>query len=293
MSTSHAELRELAERQHGVVARRQLVALGLSQGAITGRVQSGQLTPVGRGVFAIGCRPVGENSRWMTAVLERGPRVWIGDRSAAALWDLGVSDRGRTSLVCPPDGVRVAGLVRRTIHPLDGEIGVVRGIPVTGVARTLVDLSCRCRPAELRRAVERADELELFDLREVAPMLGRRGARPLRVLVGDAARHGLPQTRSTLEAEFVEFCIAQRLPRPQVNRWDGKREVDFRWPDRRVVVETDGWAFHRSRDSFERDAKRSQALAAQGWTLVRLTWRQLINEPHGVAARLRPVLGVK
>ena len=289
--------RALAERQHGVVARGQLVDCGVSDRVIAARVASGHLVRVGHGVFALGHVRTDNLSRWMTAVLRRGPRTWLADQSAAAHWDLQIGDDGTTRLVVPRDGSRsvIAGVAcrrSRTLAP-DTETTVLHGIPLTTVARTLVDLASRVRPAQLRRAVERADQLELFDLRQVTPLLGERGARPLRVLLDDAHEHGLPRTRSILEAEFIEFCLAHHLPRPQVNRWGGTHEVDFRWPDRAVVVETDGWEFHRSRDAFERDALKTQALAAAGWTVVRITWRQLIHEPAAVAQRLRPVLGVR
>lgn len=105
-------------------------------------------------------------------------------------------------------------------------------------------------------------------------------------LLLDAQAHGLPATRSLLESEFIEFCLRYGLPRPQVNRYDGTQEVDFRWPAAGVVVETDGWQFHRSRASFERDALRTQRLASEGWTVIRITWRQLRRDPDGVALRL-------
>lgn len=297
MAAEHAEIRALAESQHGIVTREQLRLLGWSDGGVSGLVANGRLIRVGRGVFALGHRRPDDRHRWKRDVMARGDNAWLGDQSGAALWDLHLGDDGTTRLVVPAHGSRAAvtGVRCRRSSTLDpDEHTTVRyEIPVTTVARTLVDLASRVRPAQLRRAVERAEALELFDLRQVTPMLSERGAKPLRVLLDDARAHGLPMTRSLLEAEFIEFCLAYGLPRPQINRWDGSREVDFRWAELGVVVEADGWEFHRTRAAFERDAERTQALAAGGWIVIRVTWRQLRSDPEAVAARLRPVLGVK
>lgn len=284
----------LAERQHGVVARRQLLAAGLSSARIGRWIAAGRLLPLRPGVYALGHRPATSLARWMTDGLSAGDDAVVIDRSSAALWDLGIIDR-ITAVAVPRTSGRAKGrgVQRRADIPPD-EVTIHRGIRTTTVARTLVDLGRVVTPAQLRRAVEKADQLELFDLRAITPILERRRGRPgvhvLERLIADAAAHGMPRTRSILEARFLEFCIAAGLPRPQVNRYDDEGEVDFRWPHARLVAETDGWQYHRTRRAFERDAQRSLTLAAEGWTLVRITWRQLTREPDVVAARLRPLL---
>lgn len=288
------EVLALAEAQHGLVARRQLLELGLSSARIGRWVYRRRLVPVVRGVYALGHRPRTDLARWRAATLARGPHAVLGGISAGALWQLGVGDRGLSTVLVPGDGGRGKIPGQRLVRALDlppGEVTVHRGVPATTLARTLVDLGAQVSAGRLRRAVEIADRLELFDRRQVVPILARRSGRPgvaaLAGLLDDAARHGLPQTRSVLEAEFIEFCLCHRLPRPQVNRHDGSQEVDFRWPDHVVVVETDGWEFHRTRATFESDALRTQRLAAEGWLVVRVTWRQLHDDPAGVAERLR------
>lgn len=249
-----------------------------------------------RGVYALGHRPTGDLARWHAAVLARGPGALLGGLSAASLWDLHIEDGGETTVVVAL-GSRVKRPGERLIRAADlpaTERASRFGITVTSVARTLVDLGALVSAGKLRRAVERAEQLELFDGNEVWPIIERRRRRPgvsaLERLLLDAQAHGLPKTRSYLEAEFIEFCIGHGLPRPQVNRYDGTQEVDFRWPDRKIVVETDGWQFHRTRAAFERDALRTQRLAADGWTVVRITWRQIHRDPSGVAERLRGAL---
>jgi len=290
-------VRALADRQHGLVARRQLLALGLGREAVKSWARSERLVRVGRGLYTLGHRQRTPESRWMAGVLAVGADARLAERSAGALWTLRPyaganlhvaipSSRGRR----PRDGL----VVHRWADLRPEECTVARGIPVTTPARTLIDLAVVLRPHQLRRAVERSDELELFHLPDVERVLERRRGRPgyrsLRALLDDAREHGLPRTRTELESLFLQMCLDHRLPRPQVNRWDGARELDFRWPEHRLVVETDGWGVHRTRRAFESDNDRSQVLAAQGWTLMRVTWRQLERRPDLVAERVHATL---
>jgi very-short-patch-repair endonuclease len=97
-------------------------------------------------------------------------------------------------------------------------------------------------------------------------------------------------SRSDLEALFLQLCLDHDLPRPQVNRYDNGRELDFRWPERRLAVETNGFWVHRSRDAFESDHERRLKLEAAGWRVVSLTWRQVVDRPNAIAAHVRRVL---
>ncbi len=234
----------------------------------------------------------------MIAVLSVGPDAVLSHRSAAVLWGLRPDDGGTTTVTIPDrrGRKRKPGLVvHRTEDLPRPECTFRRAIPVTSVARTLVDVAADLRPHELRRAVERADELELFHLPDVEAVVDRRAGMPgvpaLRALLDDAREHGLPHTRNDFESAFLQMCFDHRLPRPQVNWWDGERELDFRWPEHRLVVETDGWGVHRTRRAFESDSERSQILAAQGWTLMRVTWRQLTRRPDIVATHVRRAMG--
>lgn len=291
-------IRALAEVQHGVVARWQLLERGVSREAIAIRVRNGRLRRITRGVYAYGRAATGREARWMAAVLSVGPDAVLSHRSAAALWGLRPGDGGTSTVTIPSRRGRRRhdGLVvhRRLDLPL-GDWTIERAIPVTSPPRTLVDVAADLRPHELRRAVERAEELELFHLPDVEAMLRRRAGQPgtpaLRALLDDAREHGLPRTRTDLESAFLQMCLDHGLPRPEVNRWDGEREVDFRWPAHRIAVETDGWGAHRTRSAFESDSERSQILAAQGWTLIRVTWRQLERRPELVARRIRQATG--
>ncbi len=148
-----------------------------------------------------------------------------------------------------------------------GNVTAERGIPVTSPARTLLDLAGILDPSSLARAVERAETLRLFDLPAIRAILAanptRRSASSLARVLAQYDPDGAV-TRSELERLFVELCAAHDLPRPRVNSCIGPYEVDFLWPDRRLIVETDGHATHGTRVAFERDRERDARLMAAG-----------------------------
>jgi hypothetical protein len=119
---------------------------------------------------------------------------------------------------------------------------------------------------------------------------GRPGRRALTALLDDFAAHGETHTRSDLEARMLQLCLDSGLPRPEVNRYDGSREADFRWPPQRLIVEVDGWAYHRTRAAFDGDRTRDRALLREGWRVARFTDRQLARDPIAVAAELAVLL---
>ncbi len=143
--------------------------------------------------------------------------------------------------------------------------------------------------------MERAEQLEIYDhtdvLRVLAAHPGRPGSPGLKALLADLHDHGTTSmTRSDLEALFFQLCLDQDFPRPQVNRYDNGRELDFRWPERRLAVETNGFWVHRTREAFESDHQRRLELEAAGWRVISLTWRQVVDQPNMIAAYLRPAL---
>jgi hypothetical protein len=168
------------------------------------------------------------------------------------------------------------------------------GIPVTSIARTLLDLAEVVPHRRLDRAVEEAERRGLFNLpdvdRLVARNFRRRGATLLRAVLGEY-REPAP-TRSELERRFLDLCRDAALPPPAVNAFVTGLEVDFVWHDCRLVVELDGHEFHRTRAAFERDRVRDAALQLAGCRVVRLTHRRLTEEPAEVAGTIRSLLGI-
>jgi very-short-patch-repair endonuclease len=165
-------------------------------------------------------------------------------------------------------------------------------IPVTSVARTLLDLAEVVDRRRLERAFEAAERMRLLDLRAVEQVCergrGRRGLRQLRALL--PSLRPAPTTRSDLERDFLDFCRDHELPIPTMNADVAGFEVDALWPQERLVVELDGFEFHRTRAAFERDRARDAAIQLAGHRVVRLTHRRLETEPHVAAAQIRSFL---
>jgi hypothetical protein len=291
-------IRELVARQHGVIARRQLLALGLSGGGIDHWVRNGRLVPVRRGAYALGHTELRREGFALAAVLSVGDGALLSHRSAARQWGLRPWSGAFVELTVRSHNGRLRRTdlrIHRSTELEDWEVTENIGIPITTPARTLLDLAAVVPPHHLRRAVERAERLELYDHRAVLRTLRahprRPGSKALVALLGDLHDHGTDTvTRSDLEAMFLQLCLDHGLPRPQVNHYENGRELDFRWPDRRLVVETNGFAFHRTRSAFEADHDKRLDLEAAGWRVISLTWRQVTQRPARVAAHVRRAL---
>ena len=237
-------------------------------------------------------------TREMAAVLACGSEAIVSHRSGAALWGLlrGAGDRTPIEVtVVGVDRGRRPGIRTHRVAALDDdEVDRVDGIPVTSVSRTLLDLAAVAPGRELERALARARRRDLASRDEVRSLLdrhaARRGSRVLRALLEDESRRAV--TRSEAEERFLDLCRRARLPAPDVNAALAGYEVDFLWRSRRVAVEVDGFAFHSSKEAFERDRVRDASLSARGVMVIRVTWRQVTEEPEALLARLAQALAL-
>lgn len=282
-------IRELAESQHGVVARRQLLEMGLGPGLIQDRVRSGRLMPLHRGVFALGHRRIGLRGEWMAAVLASGPAAVLSHGSAAHLWGVRRS-RGAIEVTRSSGGV---GQARIRVHQAklrSGETTIRARIPVTTVERMLVDMAGRLDERQLEYLIVDADRAGLLRWSRLNDLLdqssGRIGIGRLRGVV-EAIDPGAAETRSSLEIDFLALCRKAGLPPPQVNVLVENQLVDFLWPEERVLVETDGFDYHRDRRAFERDHESTLALEAAGYTVRRVTYRMLKRDPGRFLGEVR------
>ena len=229
----------------------------------------------------------------MAAVLASGPTALLSHRDAAALWDIRRTSRLATDVLVPgpahigPTGVHLHTTLR--LHPDDR--ARKNNIPVTSVARTLVDLTPLLTQPQLARCVEEAERLHLLDTRKIADLCRRRPGittAPLLALIDEATE---PQfTRSELERRFVDLCASAGLPTPSLNVWIEGYEVDAGWERQRLVAELDGHEYHRTRQAFERDRARDAALQVAGYRVLRITHRRLLSEPDAVIADVRALL---
>jgi very-short-patch-repair endonuclease/predicted transcriptional regulator of viral defense system len=278
----------LAARQHGVVARGQLLGLGVGQRAIERRIEKSRLHPLHPGVYAVGHKLLSQRGRWMAAVLACGPRAVLSHRSAAALWGIRPTDRSSIEITIPNQLRPRPGLhPHRAVLPPD-EVTTHEGIPTTTPARTLLDLAAVTTRQTLERAL---DEAEILRLPGPAALLDRyprrRGTKNLRALLLDA-RNPTP-TRNDFEARFRTCVDDHGLPRPETNTLVEGKEVDAAWREAKLIIELDGFATHGTRRAFERDRRRDRQLHAAGWRVVRLTWTQLAEPelPAELAALLQ------
>lgn len=284
----------VAEEQYGVVTRTGLLAEGVTTDRIRYRVRVGELRRIYRGVYLAGPLLI-PRAREMAAVLACGPTSAVSHSSA--MWMLGLDARRDGDLVhvLRPGSAstRIAGIrLHRTVRLEPDEVMKFEGIPITTVARTLLDIAGRRPTREMETLIGRAERARLADIAALRLLLGRHpdhpGAAKLRRLVDPDAK--IAFTRSAAEAEFLKLVRASGLPAPETNVRVRGHEVDFFWRTERLVAEIDGYAYHGNRPSFESDRRRDRALAAAGVRVVRATWRTLRAEPHRLLVELTQAL---
>ncbi len=288
--------------QHGVVCGRDLRELGLSANAARKRVAAGRLHRVHRGVFAVGHAVLTRNGRFMAAVLACGPDACASHYCSGVLWQLGLGVRRLIDVTAPGsrgrarEGIRVHSAA--TLAPHD--VIVIDNIPCTSLARTILDIAEQGPRRDVERALDRAEQQQILDMRAIDDVLqradGRRGAKLLRAVLAEH-RVGSTLTRNGLEEAFLAIARAVERPPDATNVWiafaegDGA-EADFVYRDQRLIVETDGRDPHTARKSFYSDRRRDQRLMLLGWRVVRFTSQQVEHEPAHVAATLRGLLKV-
>src|SRR3954471_19249016 len=168
----------LAARQHGVVARSQLAALGLGRHVVDRQLERGRLHPVHRGVYAVGHRKLTREGAWMAAVLAGGDGAVLSHRSAAALWGIRDTSAPDVSVIAVRHRRGRSGLAVCRITLAADEVTTHRAIPVTTAARTLLDLAALIDEHQLARAAERAEALRLGSPTSLAELVARYPGRP-------------------------------------------------------------------------------------------------------------------
>ena len=294
-----ARMAEVARRQYGVVARSQLLQLGVGDDEIEYRLAIGRLHPIHREVYSVGHRVVPREGRWLAAVLASGPKAVLSHWSAAAHWMIRPNQRAIIDVTTPHKSRSWDGIKRHHKALPADEVTVHEGIPVTTVPRTIFDLAATedvdTLAAMLRESEHRNlwDRLSLPDLIDRNP--GRRGVKRVRLALQRVTEEPSGRKRSPLEERFAPFLRRHRLPMPRFNDWitlGAKRyQVDCHWPDTGQIIELDGWEGHGTRSAFQDDRERDRRLRVAGYSVTRLTWNQLRDEPEAIAADLRVLLG--
>jgi hypothetical protein len=289
LQVRHGALAELATEQHGVVATRQLDALGYSKSSVAKAAKAGRLHRVHRGVYVVGQRGITWHGRCLAAILASHPSV-ASHLSAAWLWGL---------LRYRPETIHITCRSPRTgkrdfvVHRADlARVDLARRdrIPITSLSRTILDVAVTSRQRTVRRYLQRAEDLQLFDLREMNDLLGRNTRHRGRTKVLTALELHDEQsvfTRSGLERRFLEVMREAGLPEPSMNHFAEGFEIDAYWADHRFGVELDVYETHGSRLSFEEDRERDDALLLAGIETTRVTGPRLDREPGAVVDSVR------
>jgi len=276
---------ELAASQHGVVTHHQLRTLGYGAEAIRHRLRVGRLHRRAQGVYAVGRPDLTWHGRLMVAVLSCGPTALISHATATALYALLPRVPGSVEVtVATERSRRRAGV---TVHCRGRLAAADRssrdGVPVTSPARTLVDIATRLSAAQVERAVNQADAMDLVDpesLRaECARFAGQHGVARLRSVLD---RRTFRASDSRLEQRFLGIVRRTALPLPVTQRRVDGFRTDFVWPLLGLVVETDSLRYHRTPAQQHRDRLRDQAHFSAGRTPLRFTHAQVFHEPEHV-----------
>jgi very-short-patch-repair endonuclease len=282
----------LAARQHGVVSRAQLLAIGFSAKTIQRRLADARLHILWRGVYAVGRPDISRHGRLLAATLACGPDAFISHWSAAELWEIMASRPGpiHVSVIAAYDR-RLSGItVHRRVALSAGDVTESHRVPATTATRTLIDIATSSPRSQLEAAVNEADKRDLVDpeaLREaVDAAAGQPGVGALRKLLD---RRTFALTDSELERRFLPLARDAGLPRPETQVHVEGFRVDFYWRDLSLVVETDGLRYHRTPSQQAKDRVRDQALTAAGLTALRFTHAQVRFEPSHVRSILESV----
>jgi Transcriptional regulator, AbiEi antitoxin len=269
-ASPRAKVAELAEGQYGVVDHEELRAIGLSAPTIGRWSANGQLHRLYRGVYAVGHAAISGHGRWLAAVKACGPGAVLSHISAAVLWNLLRSASPTIHVTTPnrasPRGIRVHRV--RGLHPDD--VAVVDRVPVTSVARTLLDLAAVLPPRQLVRVIEQAERIQIFDLNAIRRLEGRKGITSLRNAIA-AVTGEPPRTNSDWERDLLDFCDDHHIPRPELNVIVAGYEVDALWRAKKIAVELDSYAFHRSLRVFTQDRDKYADLQLAGYLVLPLT----------------------
>ncbi len=288
----------IAALQRGCVARRQLLAAGLSPGKITRLTAKGYLYRQFLGVYTVGHpgeRPLMHET---AALLAAGEQAVLSHHTAAVMWGLtfGHANESQIHLTVPfqtSTRQRQGIVVHRTRVWDQRDVRLRHGLPITSPGRTLLDVAEveTTTQRQLERALDEALVMRITTRSQLAGLIrrhyGRRGAARVQALL---FRGTSTMTRTELEERFLALVRAARLPDPECNVRLNGFEVDALWRAQRIVVELDGYRFHTTRSAFERDRRKDAVLKQAGLDVNRFTWDQLRREPYLVIARVATAL---
>lgn len=256
-------------------------------------VREGFLHPLYRGVYAVGHTALPPFGIERAALLACGEAAVISGRSALYLWGIVSAGPSEVDVTVPRRRRKREGIRLRCVDHIDPrELRCRHGLPVVFPARALIEFANEATIEELGDVVAEARVKNLIregELEAAVERAGRvRGAAQMRAFL--RAEEEPAQTRSRAERRFRTLLRDARLPQPKINRKIAGYEADFVWEAEKVVLEVDGWTFHRHRRAFENDRRKDMILSDAGYHVIRITWRQFTQEPLALIAHIARVL---
>jgi very-short-patch-repair endonuclease len=285
-----AAIAGVAGRQHGYITRVQLRALGLSPGGIACRVRGGRLIRVYAGVYAVGAVPTLPIARASAAVLACGAGAALSHLSALSLWGWREHWDVPYHVTAPTDHRRRGIVVHRATALARHDIRTHLGVRVTSPARTLLDVAPGLTDRQLRRAVREARLSPYMRDEALADVVTRFPRHPGARRIAPFVHPPSGPTRSEFEDAFLAFCRDHGLPQPRTNVRIAGHLVDAVFDAERVIVELDGYDFHKDRQTFESDRDRDADTLMAGHVTVRITWERMTGRPRREARRLLAIL---
>jgi very-short-patch-repair endonuclease len=293
MNVTEREIGRIAGEQDNVITLEQLRGVGLARGALNGRLRAGRYQRLHHRVFLVGPAPPSFPARARAAALAVGAHAAVSLDAAQALLALGPEPAGPIHVtVSGRQLAQRAGIIIHRSTLVASEVRKIREIPVTSPARMICDRAAKLVTGDLEqllidaRVARCVTDQELTAVLDRAP--GRAGTARMRALLADEAQEGY--SRSQAERRLRRLVTESGLPAPVYNQPCCGFKPDARWERQRLIVEVDGRRYHGHATAFERDRRRDQILVAAGYRVIRITWRQLVNEPMAVAVRIAQAL---
>jgi very-short-patch-repair endonuclease len=234
----------------------------------------------------------------MAAVLASGPEAVLSHWSAAAFWMVRPNSRSPIDVTTAHRSRSWAAIRRHVSEIPADERTVESGIPVTTVSRTIFDLAATSPDDVVEAMLREAEYRQLHDRLSLSALIerypGRRGVRKVRAALDRLEALPAGRKRSPLEERFAAFIRRYGQPSPRFNDWivlgEKRFQVDCHWLGAGQIVELDGWDGHGTRSAFRDDRARDRALRVAGYSVTRIAWAQLDDEPAAIAADLRALL---
>ena len=277
----------LATKAKGVVTAAELLNARVTRDQIKTRIKRGTLIREYPGVYRVGHRAPNVESSYLAAVKACGVGALLSGLSAAFLLGLIKGKAPRPEVTAPKE----RRFASHTSPQVCGHRIVWRGIPVTSVARTLIDIAPRLSMEDLARACHEAGVKHGTTPRQVERLL--RPNTPGRAKLRAVLRGDVKVLLSKLEKKFIERLKEASLPLPETNRPAGGRRVDCRWPEHNLTVELDSYAYHHSRHAWEQDREREREAHARGDQLRRYTWGDVFDRPVRMITELSQLLTLR